>query len=165
MRSSRWLPALLLLLAVGACAPTETGDSPTTQTAHPKPDLQLTARLDHGRLSGSTPLQLSVELKNTGNAAVAVPAGGPCNPDLQVWIVDTSGQIVWAEAQMMRMCAPQSSTPDVQLAPGQALTGTRCFRLGDSQGQCAALTLQSGTYRVAGNFHNQSLPQVEFRIG
>jgi hypothetical protein len=163
MRSARRLLALLLLLAVGACAPTATGDSPTTQTAHPKPDLQITARLDHGRLRGSTPLQLSVELKNTGSAAVAVPAGGPCNPALQVWIVDTAGQTVWAQPQMM--CAPLLRNPDIQLAPGQALTGTQCFQLGDSQGQCAALTLQPGSYRVAGNFHNQSLPQVEFHIG
>jgi hypothetical protein len=115
-------------------------------------------------LSGSSPLQLSIELKNTGNAAVAVPAGGPCNPDLQVWIVDTSGQIVWAQPQMMRMCAPLLQPPNVQLAPGQTLTATQCFHVGDRQAQCPVLNLQDGTYRVAGNFHNQPLPQVEFRI-
>jgi hypothetical protein len=163
MRRSRWLLALLLLLAVGACASATAGDGPTTRTSYPKPDLELRAILDHGRLSGSSPLQLSVELKNTGDVAVALPAGGPCNPPLQVWIVDAAGQTVWAQPQMM--CAPRFPPPDVQLAPGQTLTGTQCFRLGDSQRQCAVLTLQPGTYRVAGNFHNQSLPQVEFRIG
>lgn len=164
MRSPRCLPALLLLLAVSACAPAAAGDAATTRTSHPKPDLELTATLDHGRLSGSRPLELTIELKNTGNAAVAVPAGGPCNPALQVWIVDTAGQVVWAQPQMMRMCAPLVRDPDVQLAPGQALTGTQCFKLGDYQGQCPGLNLQAGTYRVAGNFHQQALPQVEFRI-
>jgi hypothetical protein len=113
-------------------------------------------------LSGSIPLLLSLELKNTGNVAIAVPEGGPCNPALQVWIVDTAGQIVWAQPQMM--CAMRFPPPDVQLAAGQTLTGAQCFRLGDGHGQCPGLSLQPGTYRVAGNFHSQSLPQVEFRI-
>ncbi len=155
--------ALMLMVTGFGCG--SPADRPVQVTSQPASGLLLIASLDHSRAIRGAISYLRVELRNTGSAEVVIPRGGPCDPALLVAIRDSGGQIVWA--QPVPMCAEQFPPPKYVLASGQSVSGTQCFQWGQSAtlvSECPLVTLWAGTYRLAGSFHHQPLPEVDFLI-
>lgn len=151
-----------LALARGATSP---ADQPVQRTSQPAPGIQLTASLDHSRISAGTSLHLQVELKNTSAAPVAIPQTF-CIVPLRTSIVDAGGRAVWSQPIPMIACAAMYPPRQVLLDPGQSLQATMCWTLGrsDASDGCSAVDLASGSYRVTGTYEGFAFPELPFDV-
>ena len=142
-------------------------DSPVTVNSHPAANLELTVRLNHGRLIPSRLLTVQVELTNTGTGPVALPPDGVCTTPLRLELLDASGRVVWSQPVPMIACSEQQLPSYRKLAllnPGETRPATSCFELAGTPDQCIVLDLPSGSYWVAGTYYGFAIPQAPFRI-
>lgn len=155
--------ALVALNLTGAQPAT---DSPVMVSSHPAANLDLTTSLNHGRLIVGRPLMVHLELRNAGTSPVPLPPDDVCMMPLRLELLDSSGGVVWSQPIPMIACpvpAPGSRKQGM-LTPGEIRTADACFRLESTPGQCVALELPNGSYRVAGTYYGFAIPRAEFRI-
>jgi hypothetical protein len=142
-------------------------DAPVTVTAHPAANLQLTVRLNHGRLIPGRALTVQVELTNTGSVPIILPPDSICTTPLRLELLDASGRVVWSQPVPMIAC-PQQQPPAYRklalLNPGETRPAATCFELAGTPDQCVVLELANGSYWVAGTYYGFALPQAAFRI-
>jgi len=155
------------LVALNLAGKQPGSDGAVTVTSHPAANLQLTVRLNHGRLIPGRSLTVQVELANTGTVPVALEPDSVCTTPLRLELLDASGRVVWSQPVPMIAC-PQQQPPSygklALLNPGETRPAVTCFELAGTPDQCVVLDLSSGSYWVAGTYYGFALPQAAFRI-